>query len=337
MTATVQTTMSEKTETPKITASIGGTFDALHEGHKEYIQMAFTYANYVFIYVTSDEYAQFTKTYFVRTYDCRVERLKDFIAENGIGESRYEIKKLPSLRHLKKELLSKKIDISIVTPEYQDIFEDVNQLRQIYGKKKISVLLKQRTRDHKNTDLSSTILRFPTEIFQYIPRATAERILTGQIKTQNKVNNHALKKVDSCLTDENMRQERTDNHHRVFLSYADENKEIAYRVYDVLASEGIEVFAAFNIEYGVSIPLAIETALKWSNTLVLLWSQHASQSRFVQDEWSTAYYTNQKIIGCLLEPVELPCILKNRRYIEFANLEQGITQLLDALIMKPIK
>jgi cytidyltransferase-like protein len=41
-------------------ATLGGTFDPLHAGHKEYIHLAFEYTGRVLIYVTSDEYTKGT-------------------------------------------------------------------------------------------------------------------------------------------------------------------------------------------------------------------------------------------------------------------------------------
>src|SRR5574341_1359585 len=60
-------------------ATIGGTFDTLHPGHKEYIQLAFEYADQLLIYVSSDEYCIGKKKYEVHPYEKRIQELEEFI------------------------------------------------------------------------------------------------------------------------------------------------------------------------------------------------------------------------------------------------------------------
>lgn len=140
----------------KLIVTIGGTFDTLHKGHKEYIRLAFEYADRVLIYVNSNEYVKPKKSYDVRPYRLRVKRLKNFISKIGISEERYEIRQLNTVAQVKNDYLKEDIHIAIVIPEYYAMFRRINQQRMAKGKQGILILVKERTRDHKNGDLSST-------------------------------------------------------------------------------------------------------------------------------------------------------------------------------------
>ncbi len=144
-------------------ATIGGTFDTLHTGHKEYIRLAFEYADRVLIYVSSDEYANRRKNYRVRSYQFRVKRLTNFIREIGC-ENRYEIRCLHRLGNLETDYLENddlkdKICMAIVSPAYYKFFLRINLDRVAQGMKSFLILVKFRTRDQNNNDLSSHVIR----------------------------------------------------------------------------------------------------------------------------------------------------------------------------------
>lgn len=175
--------MSYKSGNPRKIVSLGGTFDVLHKGHKEYIRMGFAYAEYALIYVLSDNYARNLKKYHVRSYDSRVKRLCNFLEKAGITTNQYEIRGINSLSHLERELVNENITVSIVVPEYLDLFHDINQKRLLNKKDSIVVVRKKRTVDPKLGDLSSTAIRFPACIFEYIPQTTVRKITNNQINS----------------------------------------------------------------------------------------------------------------------------------------------------------
>jgi cytidyltransferase-like protein len=114
-------------------ATIGGTFDALHTGHKEYIKLSFEFADYVIIYVNSDEYDQ-RKRFNMKSYDKRVHALRDFIFKIGVDPTRYEFRKLSSRSQLEEDYLSEEIHFAIVVPEYYQLLRSMNELRTKNGK-----------------------------------------------------------------------------------------------------------------------------------------------------------------------------------------------------------
>lgn len=172
---------------PRKIVSLGGTFDVLHKGHEEYIRMGFAHANYAIIYVLSDDYARGLKKYHVRSYAARVQRLTGFLETMGIAPNQYEIREINSLAQLEQELSSEEIGVAIVVPEYLELFQSINKKRLANHKNKIRVIVKERTRDAKSQDLSSTAIRFPACIFYYIPQATVNKINKMKLKSMNPV------------------------------------------------------------------------------------------------------------------------------------------------------
>lgn len=142
--------------------TIGGTFDTLHHGHKEYIRLAFEFATRVIIYVNSDLFIAGKKTYPVHNYQERVENLQQFLQNLG-DTNQYQIKKLNSLEDLKKDYLENpnltEVFMAIVSPEYYQDFLELNHAREALGLRNFLILVKQRTRDFQYQDISSTRVR----------------------------------------------------------------------------------------------------------------------------------------------------------------------------------
>lgn len=173
--------MSHKNGKSRVIVSLGGTFDVLHKGHEEYIRMGFAHANYAIIYVLSDEYARGLKKYHVRSYASRVQRLTSFLETMCISPKQYEMRAINSLAQLEQELSSEEIGVAIVVPEYLRLFLDMNQKRLANKKPCISIIEKQRTVDPQLGELSSTAIRFPASIFDYIPQTTIDNIQKNKI------------------------------------------------------------------------------------------------------------------------------------------------------------
>lgn len=143
--------------------TIGGTFDTLHIGHKEYIRLALEFSENVWIYVSSDDYAGEQKKYCVRPYNDRVEELKDFLTQNVIYQH-YQIRCLNRLEELQRDYLeapelARGAYMAIVSPEYYDFFQTLNALREMRGLKSFLTLVKRRTLTAELRDLSSYEVR----------------------------------------------------------------------------------------------------------------------------------------------------------------------------------
>lgn len=156
--------VSPEIKTQELIVTIGGTFDTLHKGHKEYVRLAFQFADRVLIYVSSDEYVHEKKDYIVRPYETRVKRLKDFIEEIRSAH-RCEIRCLHKLEELESDYLENKdirnnIYMAVVPPEYYDFFLNLNYTREARGMQPFLILVKLRKRDFKNGDFSSSAIRY---------------------------------------------------------------------------------------------------------------------------------------------------------------------------------
>lgn len=119
---------------------------------------------------------------------------------------------------------------------------------------------------------------------------------------------------------------------KVFISYAWENQPIARQLQRDLQNDGVEVFVDYaELKGGDSLPARISKALDWCDTLVLLWSKDAAQSRWVAREWECAEQLEKCIIPCKLDGTVLPALLRSRLYLDFANYENGYAGLCRAL------
>ena len=119
---------------------------------------------------------------------------------------------------------------------------------------------------------------------------------------------------------------------RIFISHAWEDKPLVRRLEAELRGAGAEVWVDHEgIRGGDNLPERISEALEWCNTLVLVWSNTARQSRWVKLEWTSAVSLDKVIIPCRLDGAALPAILAHRAYLDFRDVGQGIIHLLHAL------
>ncbi len=119
---------------------------------------------------------------------------------------------------------------------------------------------------------------------------------------------------------------------KIFISHAWEDKPLVRRLENELKAAGAEVWVDHEgIRGGDNLPERISEALEWCNTLVLVWSKTASQSRWVRLEWTNAVSLEKAIIPCRLDGAALPAILAHKAYLDFKDIEPGLAQLLQAL------
>lgn len=148
-------------------ATIGGTFDVLHHGHKEYIKLAFDFSDYLIIFVSTDKYLKGKKKYSVKPYKDRLKKLMEFIHQLGY-QNRYEVRKHKRKNDFKKiylQTFTKKntMYMAIVSPEYYKRFIKINRAREKKGMNSILLIVKPRLYENlsngKRVDISSTAIR----------------------------------------------------------------------------------------------------------------------------------------------------------------------------------
>lgn len=124
------------------------------------------------------------------------------------------------------------------------------------------------------------------------------------------------------------------HHPKVFISYAWENQALARQLQRDLQNDSIDVFIDYDkISVGDSLPARISAALDWCDTLVLLWSKDAAQSRWVAREWECADQLEKRIIPCKLDDALLPALLRRVLYLDFSSYASGYLQLCRTLSM----
>ena len=138
-------------------ALIGGTFNALHEGHRNYIKLAFNFAEEVYILLSSDKYAKIYKSYQVDPYEIRKKRLENYIFEiNGLKQ--HLIIELDSDYSLIHFCLYNDVTMAILTPEHYQLFERINRIREDEDKNPLLLLVTQRTSTREGFNISSTLI-----------------------------------------------------------------------------------------------------------------------------------------------------------------------------------
>lgn len=125
------------------------------------------------------------------------------------------------------------------------------------------------------------------------------------------------------------------NQPKIFISHSWQDKPLVRRLEKELQSAGAEVWVDHeDIRGGDNLPERISEALEWCNTLVLVWTKAASQSRWVKLEWTNAISLEKAIIPCRVDNAALPAILAHMKWVGFGDVEAGLAQLLLSLQLK---
>jgi len=131
------------------------------------------------------------------------------------------------------------------------------------------------------------------------------------------------------------------NPQMIFISYSHYDKVHAGRLDSELRAAGAEVFIDYEVtRVGKSFPDRMNEALEWCDTLILLWSKNAKESRWVAKEWQYAMHAGKTIIPCTIDGTSLPPLLTTTLCF---NIDCGFSQLFTALelvsqrgLVKPI-
>jgi len=115
---------------------------------------------------------------------------------------------------------------------------------------------------------------------------------------------------------------------KIFISHASEDKSEARRLEEQLKAIGVEVWVDHNDVHGGDIfPIRISKALNWCDTLLLIWSNAALTSKWVELEWTSALNLNKTIIPCRIDETPIPAILSSSVFIQFIDFESGLAEL----------
>ncbi|HET7427664.1 MAG TPA: toll/interleukin-1 receptor domain-containing protein [Gemmatimonadales bacterium] len=94
-----------------------------------------------------------------------------------------------------------------------------------------------------------------------------------------------------------------------FISHSSRNRERARRVESALEAAKLEVWLDDSeIRLGALLSSELQSSIKRSRVLVLLWSAPASRSRWVNSEWLMALHQDVFVLPCVLRLSELLCV-----------------------------
>lgn len=105
--------------------------------------------------------------------------------------------------------------------------------------------------------------------------------------------------------------------YNIFISYSSKDKVIANQVCNAISNEYVRVFIDEQaISYGENIPQKIIKAINSCDLFVLLWSQNARNSDWVQQEIGITKARNKKILPLLLHRgITLPAFIQELKYL----------------------
>lgn len=139
---------------PFSTATVGGTFDALHAGHERYLEIGCSLAYNVHVHLTSDEFAAVLKSYPVKPFEVRRSQLLAFFEKRACAD-RVEIHALHSNDELRAFAIAERVGVAVVEPAYVTLFLEINRQRRALGIAELCLLIKPRSED-ADGELSST-------------------------------------------------------------------------------------------------------------------------------------------------------------------------------------
>ena len=122
----------------------------------------------------------------------------------------------------------------------------------------------------------------------------------------------------------------------LFLSYARADLDTVAPLARDLAANGVSVWRDQDSLYsGQRWPKAIGEAIAGQDALLLVWSQQAAQSHFVEFEWTTALALQKPVLLCHLDSTPLPPALQALHSISGHAGEATLRSLLEALPTLP--
>jgi len=124
----------------------------------------------------------------------------------------------------------------------------------------------------------------------------------------------------------------------VFISHSSKDKEFVLKLAKALNEHGVMTWVDHRqIKVGQPIPRRIAEGISHSDFFLIVLSESAVASRWVESELNSAYFkaARQKadaILPVLLENVELPTLLCALKYADFSeSFDEGFTELLRTL------
>ena len=136
---------------------VGGTFDELHKGHRALLMKAFEVGEYVWIGLTTDEFAsRLGKNHEVAPYEVRLKELKQFLKREGLL-SRAKITPLED--RCGPAATSEEIEAIVVSRETEPGAYKINFIREKNGLPPLKVIVIDMVPAENHIPISTTRIR----------------------------------------------------------------------------------------------------------------------------------------------------------------------------------
>lgn len=135
---------------------------------------------------------------------------------------------------------------------------------------------------------------------------------------------------------------RESRRHKVFISYAQADKDVAQQIADDLRGAGLSVwFDEWALETGDSIRTQIEEGVRACDLLLVLLSPSSVSSDWVRMEWTAALSRELDaravtVIPAIIKDCDVPAILASRKYLDLrTDFKGGLQRLIQQLGIVP--
>ncbi len=135
-----------------ITVAVGGTFNILHKGHEALLIKAFELGELIHIGLTTDEFANTSRSFDVRPYDARRKALLKYLKSMGVSQ-KFTIVPIKDTYGL---TLEKDLDFLVVSPETVRMADKINYIREEEGRTKIRIVVVEYVMANDGKPISST-------------------------------------------------------------------------------------------------------------------------------------------------------------------------------------
>jgi hypothetical protein len=146
--------------------------------------------------------------------------------------------------------------------------------------------------------------------------------------------------IDGALAGRMIRSRLTtaEEKHQVFISHSSKDKQFARWLAVDLANAGHSAWLdEWKIRVGESIPTRVGEGIEECDALVVVLSEHAVKSQWVENEWQAKYLheirdRRVRVLPALLQKCEIPTLLQAKKYADFTcDWTDGLEELLIAL------
>ena len=119
---------------------------------------------------------------------------------------------------------------------------------------------------------------------------------------------------------------------QIFISYARADGPAVQRLTQALTADGVIVWRDLDsLHGGQQWPKVIGDAIAANDLLLLVWSQHAASSHFVELEWTTAMALRKTLLPCVLDETPLPPALRAINAVDARHLTAALPRIQEAL------